>query len=215
MNVMIVVPHPDDEVLGFGGIIQKHVKRNDNVFVYFMADISMSPRTQKQVDQFPQVAEKLGCFGKACNTFITERNFVPNVRILEDEIHNFKPDVLYSVFNGDNHQDHEYMFKVLRIATRVYAPFLVKKIYLGEILSSTDQSPKLPEYTFIPNHYVPLSIDEIMTKTECLEYYTDEIQQWPHPRSKKGILNLAEKRGSECGQLYAESFITLRNIDSL
>lgn len=213
MNVMIVVPHPDDEVLAFGGIIQKHIKRNDTVFIYFMDDISSSRRAEKQTNQFPKVADRLGCFGKACDTHMDEKNFLPNVRILEDEIHAFRPDVLYSVFGGDNHQDHEYIFKILRIATRVYAPYLVRRIYLGETLSSTDQAPRLPQHAFIPNYYVPLSLEEVMTKADCLEYYTDEIQQWPHPRSKKGIFNLAEKRGSECGQQYAESFVTLRVID--
>lgn len=215
MNVMVIAPHPDDELLAFGGVMQKHVKKNDNVFVYFMDNISDSPQEQKQVSQFPRIVETIGCFGKACDTQMDEKNFEPNVRILEDEIHAYRPDIVYSVFGGDNHQDHEYIFKVLRVATRIYAPFLVKKIYLGETLSSTDQAPRLLQHTFIPNHYVPLTLEQVSTKAKCLEYYTDEIHQWPHPRSKKGILNLAEKRGSECVQNYAEAFMTLRSIDAL
>ena len=212
---MIVVPHPDDEILGFGGVIQKHVEKNDNVFVYFMTDLFASHRVEKQISQFPQIAETLGCFGKLCNTYLDEKNLKPNVRILEEEIYMFKPDVLYSVFGGDNHQHHNYIFKVLRIATRTWAPFLVKKIYLGEILSSTDQSPKLPQFAFLPNYYVPLTKKEVQKKIDCMRYYTDESQEWPHPRSAKGIFNLAEKRGSECKQLYAESFMILRIIDGL
>lgn len=214
MNVMIVVPHPDDEVLGFGGVIQKHVKNGDNVMVYFMTEIRSS-RVDIQFRQFPKVSKELGYTGKVYNTLLNETNLTLNVKRLEDEIELFKPDILYSVFGGDNHQDHEYIFKVIRIATRVWSNFLIKKIYLGEILSSTDQSPKLPQFAFIPTYYVPLTKDEVNKKVECMKYYQAEIQSWPHPRSERGLTNLAERRGSECRHNYAESFVILRDIENL
>lgn len=211
MNVMIVVPHPDDEVLGFGGVIQKHVKSGDGVLVYFLTEIKTN-RLETQFKQFPEVAEMLGYKGKVYNTLLNEANFVLNVKRLEEEIESFKPDILYSVFGGDNHQDHEYIFKVIRIATRVWSNFLIKKLYVGEILSSTDQSPKLPQYAFIPTYYVPLTKEEVKKKIACMKHYQSEIQKWPHPRSEKGLINLAEKRGSDCGNEFAESFMVLRDI---
>lgn len=215
MKVMIIVPHPDDEVLGFGGIIQKHVKDGDEVFVYFITDIDgiNSPRAVKQIEQFPQVAKLLKYTGKVYDTHFDNDHFSVNTAELEKEIENFKPDVVYSTFYGDNHQDHEYVFRMVKIATRVWAKFLVKSVYLGEILSSTDQAPRLSQFHFMPNYYVPLTKKQVEKKIEALKCYTDEIQQWPHPRSEKGVLNLAEKRGSECKQEYAECFLTLRHIE--
>ena len=38
-NVLILVPHCDDEVLGCGGAIQRHIARGDSVSVCFAKDI--------------------------------------------------------------------------------------------------------------------------------------------------------------------------------
>ena len=220
MNILIIVPHPDDEVLGFGGIIQKHTEKNDNVLVQFIIEIkNRKPKDQigleNQIDQSIIVGKKLGYNSKVYEVKLNDENFSQNVRYVSNIIEDFKPDILYSVFGGDNHQDHEYIFKIIRVATRVWSNFLIKKIYLGEILSSTDQSPKLPQFAFIPTYYVPLTKKQVEMKIECMKDYEEEVRNWPHPRSEKGIINKAESRGSECGYEYAEAFITLRNIDNL
>ena len=38
-NVLVVVAHPDDEVLGMGGAIAKHVRDGDNVFCVSIASM--------------------------------------------------------------------------------------------------------------------------------------------------------------------------------
>ena len=37
MNVLVVVAHPDDEVLGMGGTILKHATQDDTITVAYMA----------------------------------------------------------------------------------------------------------------------------------------------------------------------------------
>lgn len=213
MKVMIVVPHPDDEVLAFGGLIQKHVEEGDEVFVNFMS-ATHNDRMEKQYNQFPEVGKILGYKGKFDKIIMDDTNFRTNVGLLENSIQKFKPDLFATVFCGDNHQDHEYVFKMVRVATRVYAPFLVKKIISGETLSSTDQSPRLPPFAFIPNMYVPLHKDQVQKKIKAMDTYDSETMEWPHPRSPRGIMNLAEKRGSECKHSYAEAFMILRHIEN-
>ena len=46
-KVAIVVPHGDDEALGFGGAIQRHIQNNDEVHVIF-ARKPIDERTEKQ-----------------------------------------------------------------------------------------------------------------------------------------------------------------------
>ena len=214
MNVLIIVPHPDDEILGFGGAIQWHVSRGDKVFVEFVTDNIEEELTRKQYAQFPEVGKKIGYTGNLYAAPFDDKNVRDTTKHLESRINLIKPEVLYSVFGEDNHQDHRYIFDLIRVASRTWAKHHIKNIYLGEILSSTDQSPKLPQCAFIPTYYIPLTKEEVKNKVDALLMYDDEIQKWPHPRSEKGIWNLAEKRGSECHNEYAESFVTLRHIES-
>ena len=37
MNVLVIAPHPDDEVLGMGGTIAKHTSQHDNVSIIYLA----------------------------------------------------------------------------------------------------------------------------------------------------------------------------------
>ena len=37
MRVLVIAPHMDDEVLGMGGTISKHVSEGDEVYVCFVA----------------------------------------------------------------------------------------------------------------------------------------------------------------------------------
>jgi LmbE family N-acetylglucosaminyl deacetylase len=61
MRVMIVVPHPDDEVLAFGGVIQRHVPMEIRYLFYFLTDVNGIDgiRAEEQIDQFPKVAKIL------------------------------------------------------------------------------------------------------------------------------------------------------------
>ena len=33
MNVLVFAPHNDDEILGVGGTMRRHIEENDNVYV--------------------------------------------------------------------------------------------------------------------------------------------------------------------------------------
>jgi LmbE family N-acetylglucosaminyl deacetylase len=213
-TVVIIVPHGDDEVLGFGGVIQKHVKNSDNVHVIFCRK-PIDERTQAQFNNIQDAQAILGYQVRYCLGFteIQMSNDGLNLfRCLEDVLDKIKPNIVYTTFWGDIHQDHQITFEWVCRAVRIHGPLNVKQFYVGEIPSSTEQRPYIIGDTFKPNHYVSLSRDEIALKIKALECYTTEINKLPHPRSSGGIFTLASARGSECASDYAESFMCLRNI---
>jgi LmbE family N-acetylglucosaminyl deacetylase len=213
-KIAIIVPHGDDEVLGFGGVIQKHIKDRDEVYCIF-ARKPIDDRTQKQYEDIAKAKGVLGYTHGFCME-ITELEMshepLSFFRKLEDILFEIDPDIVYTTFWGDIHQDHKTTFEWVCRAVRVHGPLKVKQFYVGEIPSSTDQRPYIIGDVFKPNHYVQLTEEQVKNKISALTFYTTEICEYPHPRSSGGILSKAEIRGQECGTEFAEAFMCLRNI---
>jgi len=120
------------------------------------------------------------------------------------------PNIVYSNFYGDNHQDHRSVFQAVRIAIRPSANTIPTKWLLYETPSSTDQSPPIIEGAFMPNYYVNVAehFDKKITAYKC---YETEKRNYPHSRSEEAMKVLAQKRGVEIGFKYAESFMIMRD----
>jgi predicted patatin/cPLA2 family phospholipase len=95
------------------------------------------------------------------------------------------------------------------IAIRPSAAKGIKKVLVYESPSSTEQSPPIPEYAFLPNFYVNIE-KFINKKIQALKCYERESRKFPHPRSLEGIEILAKKRGLEIGFPTSEAFVVLR-----
>ena len=214
-NITIVVPHGDDELLGFGGVIQKHIQNKDNVDVIF-ARKAIDERTAKQISNIFD-AKKILKYRESINLGFSEIDLSHNplnfFRKLESTLFTLNPDIVYTTFWGDIHQDHKIVFDWVSRAVRVHGPLNVKQFYVGEIPSSTDQNPYIIGDVFKPNFYIKLSEQEAKLKAESILCYKNEVQKYPHPRSVDGILNLSKIRGQECGTYFAEAFMCLRYIE--
>jgi LmbE family N-acetylglucosaminyl deacetylase len=215
-NVAIIVPHGDDEVLGFTGAILRHKKQGDNITVIFIRSANPNDKRSELQLQHTVDAQKILDYQNIEFLHMPEVMISDNplvlFRAIEALISRIKPDVVYTTFWGDNHQDHQICFECVSRAIRVWGVHRVKEYYAGEIASSTDQSLKLPNRIFAPNIYMPMSRDEFKIKVKALQCYSGEIVEYPHPRSPEGIEILAKQRGIECGSEYAEAYMCLRNI---
>jgi len=217
MKVLVVSPHMDDEVLGVGGTIARHVHVGHEVYVCFIAHRIYERkydkiRNQKEVEHALDAKNTLGYKEAEFFSLNDERldSCIQDIIIpLEDSIFKIKPDIVYSPFYGDNHQDHRAVFQAVRVAIRPSAKVTPKKWLLYETPSSTDQSPPLAENAFLPNYYVDISlfIDKKLMAYKC---YKNEERGLPHPRSEEAIRILASRRGIESGFNAAESFMILR-----
>ena len=47
MNILVISPHPDDEVLGMGGTIKKLSKKIELFYVLFLKGLLLNIRTKK------------------------------------------------------------------------------------------------------------------------------------------------------------------------
>jgi hypothetical protein len=60
--------------------------------------------------------------------------------------------------------------------------------------------------------YVRVS-DTIDRKIEAMAEIDTELEDWPHPRSERGIRVKAQQRGMEVGMDHAEAFRVVRWFD--
>lgn len=214
LTYLFIVPHADDEVLGFGGTIAKLSEQGHKVVVTIL-QAPNNERASKQLKDSYKAKDVLG-YSELNFLYISCESICNDLFLLkeaiEKHIKKINPDIVYTTFKSDNHQDHKNLYKAVCIATRqVYMPN-IKSIYVGEVISSYDQSYGIERRNFIPNVYEELSTDHVNKKINALNCYTTEAQPYPHPRSDISIKSKAVVRGTECGCNYAEAFMVLRDI---
>lgn len=219
-TVLIVAAHTDDEVLGCGGTIARHVAEGDTVYAVFMAD-GVSSRTQADREDLAnrnaaaeQAREILGIqeniyLGLPDNR-LDSLPLIEVVQRLEPIIRKLQPDIIYTHHHGDLNVDHRITHQAVLTACRPMPGNSVQAIYAFEVMSSTEWASPFDE-PFVPNHYVDIST-QINTKMDALRAYQLEMRDAPHSRSLEHLVQLAHHRGHTVGLMAAEAFVSVRTI---
>ena len=222
--MLVLAAHPDDEVLGCGGTIARYAESGFTIHVAFLSDgvFSRDGINSEQLDELEtrRVAAK-----KACDILgVTSVSFddlpdnrmdtIPHLEIvknIERLMEKYTPAEIYTHHAGDVNIDHCLTHQAAVTACRPQPGSSVNTLLSFEIPSSTEwQIPgNLP--IFCPNWYVDIS-KTLDAKLEAIQAYKQELREWPHPRSLKGIKHLTHWRGSIIGVDAAEAFMLGRNI---
>lgn len=220
-NVLVVAAHPDDEALGCGGTIAKHVANGDQVHVVFMADGvgsrggKFTADLKKRQEAMHSAAEILGISSVACLGLPDNRMdgvvFLDIVQPLEKFIEKLQPEIVYTHHSCDLNIDHRLTNQAVMTACRPLAWSSVKKILSFEVLSSTEwNSPS--GNVFVPQYIVDIShVWEL--KLSALKCYSEEMRVAPHSRSFECVEALATLRGNTFGYVKAEAFFVERILN--
>ncbi len=216
MNILIIAPHPDDEVLGCGGTIAKHVTAGDKVHLcimtkgeeqYYGAQMLIEKRAEiLQVADFLGITKVHFCDFTAAHLDTIAQNQINHK--LREIIEEIKPEILFIPHQGDLHRDHQLTFQCAMVAAKFILSPDLKKIYSYETLSESEQSSQYFQQ-FIPTTYVNITA-QLHQKLEALTLYTTELREYPHPRSVKAAEYKARSRGAEAGIEAAEAFMLIR-----
>ena len=214
-RILVFAPHPDDEILGCGGSIAKHIAEGNDVNVCICTS-SLSEKARKINEEYAhRIHESMGIVETVILDFPPVE--LPHVNIreftgsLNSIVQRIQPDIVYIPFFGDMHTDHRMVAESAMVALRpIVAPF-VKNIYAYETLSETGWNFPVADKTFMPNVYCDIS-KYIDCKVNAMKMYDRKIQQDPHPRSAEGIRALAKYRGGTVGFTYAEAFMCIRQV---
>ncbi len=212
-KVLVVAAHPDDEVLGIGGIVLKHTKKGDRVRSVIMCE-GESLRYSKDVGQsaaIEEVAEILGVEYTYLPRFPDQKldmyTLTDIITPLEEISQKFKPDIIYCQSASDANRDHKLLFEAANIAFRPINKW-IRDFYCFYTSSSTEWG--VPR-NFIPDTWVEIS-EELEDKIKAFEKYHAEIREYPHPRSSDSLEYQSHFWGNQCCVDSAEVLMTIRRI---
>lgn len=219
MNILVIAPHRDDEVIGVGGTIARHSAFGDFVYVCVITH-GTSPICEEDLDQkIKKECLKADQMLGVKETFFL--NFpaamlerVPRYELNEALIRmvqKVKPDIVYIPHRGDMQLDHKMSVDASMVALRPKYDHVVKKIYAYETLSETGWDVPNVCNEFIPTSYINIS-DYLEEKLNAMKAFTTQIADFPNPRSVEAIKALAMFRGSTVNVYAAEAFSLVREI---
>ena len=224
-TLLIISPHPDDEILGCGGFIKKIKDNGGKVYVLFLtigdtieftAHEAYSTQEQRLLE-IQQVATFLKYDGWTVafpgNQHHLRLDVMPQADIItaiengpQVSIEQIHPDIVATTQLSDYNQDHRAACMATITACRP-SPYNAKgkiRAVLGYEFTATVGSGFEPHLE--RNFFVQLSEDDIETKITAMTLYGSQVREKTHTRSLENMRNLAMLRGTMCGANFAEGF---------
>lgn len=222
MKVLIVAPHPDDEVLGCGGIMAKYISEGHDVYVAVMTNASTGAPELFSSEVVMSIREEalkahqiLGVKDTFFFDFPAPRlETSPSYQIsiqLNQLIQKLSIDTLYLPHRGDMHKDHGVVFYAALVAARPINNCTVRNIYTYETMSETEWAAPFGSEVFIPNIYEDVT-EFFHLKIEAMKCFQSQLKAYPHSRSLESLESLAIVRGVTVGVPKAEAFALIRSI---
>tara|TARA_Y100000996_G_scaffold160817_1_gene124452 strand:+ start:2652 stop:3293 length:642 start_codon:yes stop_codon:yes gene_type:complete len=213
MNVLVIAPHPDDEVLGMGGTIRKLSNNKHKIILCVVsegASAQYDDAKMKQVrkDSCKKSGKILGISNFHFLNFPDMKlSSIPHLEInqeLEKIIKKYKPKIVYTSPKNDLNRDHEEVFNSTLVSCRPQSG--VKQIFSYEL-------PGFSKHPLNVNTYENIE-KEFSYKIKAFKMYKSEVMKFPHPRSLLAIENLSIYRGVQSGLKKAEAFELIKSINN-
>lgn len=219
-TILVVAAHPDDELLGVGGTVIKHVNQGDKVYALILGQglLARSGTEKAGLSDLQRDARRAGAIVGFTDMWFLDfpdncfdtRPLLDIVKAVEAKLDHVKPDMIYTHHEYDLNIDHRLTFQAVLTASRPCNNNGPQAIYSFETLSVTEWQSK-DQKQFLPTRYVAIG-SELAQKIKALACYTTEMRTYPHARSSEGVEILAKWRGLEVGLLAAEAFQVVRQV---
>jgi LmbE family N-acetylglucosaminyl deacetylase len=219
MKILVISPHPDDEVLGVGGTMRRLADAGHEICVAIVTKgwAPLFPEEQiRQVRAEAQAANK--SLGVRTVRFldlpVTRLDELPRHELnsaFEQLIASERPAWTFLPFPGDRHEDHRQVFDACMVALRpTVTRAFVQRIVCYETVSETHWAAPHVEPAFEPQWWVDIS-KHVDAKLAAMSTYASQVRPAPDARSLEAVRALAVWRGSVVGLPAAECFSFVRD----
>lgn len=228
-KILIVVAHPDDELLGLGGTMNKLITEyNVKTHVIILGEGITSRSDSRDIEQWKEelaihkrniksAQKEIGYQSVSIYDFPDNRfdtvALLDIIKVIEKEKQEFLPDVVFTHHGGDVNVDHQRTFEAVITSCRPMEHETVKAIISFETPSGTEWRANSDPRHFFPNFFVSISKENLNAKIKGMESYEFESRPFPHPRSPKALEIVAQRWGVAMGKEYVEAFHIVRSIN--
>lgn len=227
-KILVVVAHPDDELLGLGASMNKLINdQNCTIRVVILGEGITSRSDERNSEQWVKELkihrqnielarnsigyESVGIYDFPDNRFDTLA-LLDIIKVIEKEKSTFQPEIIFTHHGGDVNIDHQRTFEAVITATRPMEHEKVNTIITFETPSGTEWIASSDPRKFNPNLFIEVSEKNLEAKIKGMECYEFEKRKYPHPRSPEALKILSQQRGITVGKNYAEAFTIVRLI---
>jgi LmbE family N-acetylglucosaminyl deacetylase len=228
-KILIISPHPDDEVIGCGGFIAKMKELGSKIYILFLTngdtkDFSKNGFSSKneRLTEIEEVAKYLKyddyhvAFGT--NNHHLRLDHYAQLELISMierkspiSLEKLKPSIVMFPNATNYNQDHRATalasFAACRPSSRQYK-HQPEMVFSYEVAADQWNLEKL----FSPNFFIRISSQQFKKKIASLKLYGSQWRQRANPRSPKALEGLAALRGGQCGVHLAEAFYLHRIV---
>lgn len=227
-RILVIVAHPDDEVLGVGGAINRLVNEyNCEVRAVILGEGLTSRSDKRDTKKWEAelkihrqnielAAKAIGYHSTGIYDFPDNRfDTIPLldiIKVVEQEKKSFNATTIFTHHGGDVNVDHQKTFEAVITACRPMEEEKVKSIITFETMSGTEWRASSDPRHFVPNMFIEIDRKGLDAKVKAMESYEFEKRIYPHPRSPKALEIRASMWGIANGVQLAEAFQIVRTI---
>jgi LmbE family N-acetylglucosaminyl deacetylase len=209
MNILVLAPHPDDECIGCGGTVARHVERGDEVTTVFLTsgELGLKKLPREIAWQTREAEARAACriLGITRSVFLRLPDWMigDDVSAAANELRpileQMRPGLAYLPHPMEWHPDHRATLPILKTA---YTGLSLS----APVLRGYEVWTPLPEYQHVEN------IDGTMEKKlDALRAHASQIADWDYVRAIRGLNAFRGVMAGRCE--YAEVFQDL-SLDS-
>ena len=228
-RLLVIAPHPDDEVLGCGGLIKRIKEEGGKVYVLFITignTKEYSKNGNSTIQERMKEIEKVAKFLKyddyrivfKGDRFHLKLDQLPQKDLMSEiengqkvSLNKTKPTIVALPYLTDYNQDHRSVSQAVLASVRPAPPDIkpLQRTILGF------ESVPTADWWHTPrniNFFVSLSDNDLKVKISALKIYKSQLRIGYHTRSIWAMKNLAYFRGMQIGERSAEAFYCYRDI---
>ena len=197
-RVLVLSPHPDDDVIGCGGALRQHVLNGDTVKLVVMTSGEAGGHGQHSPEETARLREaetlaackilgiKEAMFWRAPDGKLTAT--VAMVNQLGTIIETWKPNYIYAPHPAESHADHQATTQLLKLSlessTIDVSTFNIRLYEIWTPMQEMDEIVDISEYVVIKRaaireHKTQINVMRLDVAALALNRYRGEMHSWP------------------------------------